>query len=80
MKPHTPRPWVYVLEGAEDRGMVWSGVAPICTLEQWNDANGHLIAAAPDMLTALEELCGLWDDETWSKAKAAIAKAKGETE
>lgn len=52
------------------------------------EANARLIAAAPDLLEALEEILGhnyiafveegpISDDE-WKRAKAAIAKAKGE--
>jgi hypothetical protein len=41
-------------------------------------ANAHLIAAAPDMLEALEEcLLYLNNDETRDLARAAISKAKG---
>jgi excisionase family DNA binding protein len=50
------------------------------------DASAHLIAAAPDLLAALEclldkadyEWSGEWP-ETRNDARAAIAKAKGET-
>jgi hypothetical protein len=42
----------------------------------------RLIAAAPDLLAALEELCLAPNkhrpDEYWEAARAAIAKAKGE--
>ena len=46
-------------------------------------ANANLIAAAPDMLAALEYIAA-WEPNQWSpeiardKARAAIAKAKGE--
>ena len=44
-------------------------------------ANARLIAAAPDLLAALEELCLAPNkhrpDEYWEAARAAIAKAKG---
>lgn len=42
--------------------------------------NARLIAAAPELLDALEKgITGGWKkDEHWSAAKAAIAKAKGE--
>ena len=43
------------------------------------EVNKRLIAAAPELLEALEALVGLWDDSTWDKARAAIAKARGET-
>ena len=54
----------------------------------YNDANGHhanLIAAAPDMLKALQLLYDTGEDSSMydyakSKATAAINKAKGETE
>jgi len=48
------------------------------------DANAHLIAAAPELLTALRGLIGLHDDPTpydsattISAARVAIAKAEG---
>lgn len=49
-------------------------------------ANAHLIAAAPDLLAALERLeagVRLWisngvSDEDMAAARAAIAKARGE--
>ena len=66
----------------------WKGLAVIygCDDDKKNgsivgDANARLIAAAPELLEALEELLA----ETWingafaDKARAAIAKAKGET-
>lgn len=49
------------------------------------EANVRLIAAAPDLLDAVEELLiylADWDDpdnETCQRARAAVAKAKGES-
>jgi len=49
-------------------------------------ANAHLIAAAPELLAALQELCALEADgmqaaesaiESWERARAALAKATG---
>lgn len=51
------------------------------------DDNAHLIAAAPELLEALEGLCSadyikedcsIKRQEYWAKANEAIAKAKGE--
>lgn len=50
-----------------------------------NPADIHLMAAAPDLLSAVEELLiylADWDDpdnETCQRARAAVAKAKGES-
>ncbi len=48
------------------------------TLEE-AEANANLIAAAPDLLAALEEVVAISDRKhnAWDKAHAAIAKAKG---
>lgn len=55
---------------------------------EWQDvrgeaeANANLIAAAPDMLEALESLLALRScavESDYEKAEAAIRKAKGET-
>lgn len=46
------------------------------------DANARLIAAAPELLSALEDLLAIYrvqwgDNETTTKAHNAIAKARG---
>ena len=43
-------------------------------------ANAHLIAAAPDLYAALEEVIRISDrkHDAWDKAKAALVKARGE--
>lgn len=45
-----------------------------------SEADARLIAAAPDLLEALEELCScdVLTQDLWDNARAAIAKAKGE--
>lgn len=60
---------------------VWAGFG---THFDWVEAkaNAHLIESAPDMLAALESLCGVYDgyDDVplyVTKARAAIAKARG---
>ncbi len=52
-------------------------------LQQEVEANAHLIAAAPDLLEALSEIINdggkfVMTQETHRKARAAIAKARGE--
>ena len=93
MSKHTPGPWkanfaisgsVYIFGG--DRNFV-------CVFNEWRDeanqeANANLIAAAPDLLEALEELLSMCqrqedfhddgDGRMFERASAAIAKARGE--
>ena len=44
-------------------------------------ANAHLIAAAPELYEALERVVRISDRDhvAWNEAKAALAKARGET-
>ena len=98
MSKHTPGPWMYDSYVGEDpyddpdcpfveigtTRWVPNKVDVPAALEAW--ANARLIAAAPDLLDALESLeltAGLpamQDDPARVAARAAIAKAKGETE
>ncbi len=93
MSKHTPGPWKHtymprlsVIHGPNGEHVADTGA--------WRDdehpemrANAHLIAAAPDLLEALEVLIANaevnYDARQWldgkAKARAAIAKAKGET-
>ena len=41
------------------------------------EANGYMLAAAPDLLEACTEMCSWSAGPTYEKACAAIAKAKG---
>lgn len=95
---HTPGPWLIadlMIEALADPENSDSYYAPICELDEgWNDetnrANARLIAAAPELLAALEgidEELSLWGEDTLERMnltarleaiRAAIAKAKGE--
>ena len=95
MTEHTPGPWMVTPD--HDEGIGWrhvssfpEGFGDIATT--WSgkhgdasEANARLIAAAPDMLDALEELVdtldsrGVIDSFTTQSARAAIAKATGKT-
>lgn len=91
---HTPGPWVQ----ADFAGPTPHGTAIQSTHDNWlvasctgyygrdvAQANARLIAAAPDLLEALElclhavELAGWEGDLSAIKARAAIAKATGES-
>ena len=91
---HTPGPWQYAFEGGTVAFIVEADgttVAKISTTENSTahsalPANARLIAAAPDLLNALEIILNmsLMDKGHWAKtiemeAFAAIAKAKGES-
>ena len=100
MSKHTPGPWMAHFEEAyfvtgPDLGRVammtnLKGAHGLGGRRSGNEsaANARLIAAAPDLLDALEELSLLMDDVrngeytpdhlTTQPARAAIAKAKGE--
>lgn len=85
---HTPSPWKH----DSTWGLIKHGKTEICALHSGNLANAHLISAAPDLLSALERLLqisqeeldqsathdGLVNCEALANARAAIAKAKGE--
>ena len=86
---HTPGPWhiarfeASTVEIRNDRGLT---VAEVGDSSQEDEANAHLIAAAPELLEALRCLIdgdeGMWrhdaPSEAWDEiARAAIAKATG---
>ena len=88
---HTSGPWYPVTLGAspDHSWAIDSELVEIARLSEWPDhkaeaeANARLIAAAPEMLAALEELLAdkyLADPinaDRMEKARAAVAKAKG---
>lgn len=78
MTKHTPGPWdlqeTLISHGSKrPLARIWN------EHENW-EANARLIAAAPELLAALEDgINGGWKkEEHWENAKAAIAKAKWE--
>ncbi len=80
---HTPAPWKH----DPTWGLIKYGKTEICALHSGNEANAHLIASAPDLLSALrflladyiaiqgEKLTG--SSVPIEMARAAIAKAEG---
>ena len=92
MSGHTPGPWV-VLQNPMSHDCITSDDCRICEMPRWDDeyaeeetANARLIAAAPDLLAALERMVrqhgsnfiSYSGDHPVSVARAAIAKATGE--
>jgi len=83
MSEHTPGPWIIDSDDGDIIEVV-SGdyfIADVHRLEpkdEWR-ANARLIAAAPELLEALEELVDLYEyeDNVSRDARAAIAKARG---
>ena len=76
---HTPAPWHY--ETGDDGAVVYTGftIAKIPIDGSDWQPNAHLIAAAPDLLAALERLAHpMADDEDLDYAREVIAKAKGQ--
>ena len=92
---HTPGPWKanFVISGA---AYIFGGDRNFARVfNEWQDeanreANARLIAAAPELLEALESIAEFWNRDQNEKAmigacwhaietaEAAIAKAKGE--
>lgn len=97
---HTPGPWKYTAvtplvssaSGRKVARVVWTALAdfPGASEQQpVDEANGHLIAAAPEMLAALHSIAACWNrhqthaamvnalDYIAHTADEAIAKAEG---
>ena len=88
---HTPGPWVidkdshHINIRPEGQGYLLATIATFWaeTEENTHEANARLIAAAPDLLAALEQANEMLKyiggcQDTVDKASKAISKAKGE--
>ena len=76
---HTPGPWHY--ETGDDGAVIYTGftIAKIPIDGSDWQSNARLIAAAPDLLAALERLAHpMADDDDLDYAREVIAKAKGQ--
>ena len=90
MSKHTPGRWMISAERYRYIHVYahGGGIAHLDTVDGEGMANANLIAAAPDLLEALEELLSMCqrqedfhDDDDgcmFERASAAIAKARGE--
>lgn len=91
---HTPGPWKAVEAAYNPPGWLWVQNGPGALLADVHqnvnipldarNANARLMAAAPELLEALQEIIAAADGEGWSqldagftKARAAVAKALG---
>jgi len=87
MSKHTPGPWRIEFDSSDDNGSTWFDIIGGEGLDEdhiasmvYQEANAHLIAAAPYMYEALCLLVdrGLTDDaHLLETAFAIIAKAEG---
>ncbi len=94
---HTPGPWKIVTVDGQNTGSIFSGKIRVCAkvgedvkLQKTADADIALIAAAPELLEALQEVVNsnpvlvatnpncLRYVAAIEKARAAIKKARGE--
>lgn len=86
---HTPGPWAYWAQGKQPHGQPASfavssehwRIADCRNLHEQGEANARLIAAAPDLLEALENLendNNAIPEHAWNIVLAAINKARGE--
>jgi len=85
---NTPGPWTSTKDSPHQimQSGTYARIAKVCGYAPPTEdrANARLIAAAPDLLAALENLVETHDDgeamhvEFWNIARAALAKAKGE--
>ncbi len=80
MSKHTLGPWNITgpHKNTTDNRIISCGEKTICTTsayEFWNcsieetDANGNLIAAAPELLSRLQSFCDAWEDYVLSGRK-----------
>ncbi len=79
---HTPGPWTFRADGDDSHYAIMAGTRWLASFlhngEQWTDtqlANARLMAAAPDMLTALREIAGLLDGPVVSEQSRSAARA-----
>ena len=82
MNEPTPKPWVVEEASKYAYVQIPGAMSATIRIPLEDKAYAYWIAAAPEMLEALEEMmdvdsmeAGIWANE---KARAAIAKAKGE--
>lgn len=87
MKTYTPMPWIVESDGTSiamgDQVVIVSPAPDTASREEMK-ANARLIAAAPDLLTALQTMVigqemGHFSADAYAVARAAIAKARGES-
>jgi hypothetical protein len=88
MSKHSPGPWVVAVYGKYKRAIMSATLAlPIAVIradplsKDVNDSNARLIAAAPDLLDALQHLMvahGEQLDYAFQQAQDAISKATGD--
>jgi len=90
---HTPGPWIIQPTSRAGNGSAWRDIVSTgttfspCYVSEALERDAQLIAAAPDLLAALQSVVARYapttspaDDEVaamWRSARSAIAKAQG---
>ena len=85
---HTPGPWGFkATANCNDNPCRWEIIGGGGVIAETNDnttdADARLISAAPDMFEALQAVCDAYgerDTLLMAQVKAALAKAKGESD
>ena len=86
MSNHSPGPWYALAEGIADNAIGYRAIFDsdgdtVCNPSPMGEANARLIAAAPDLLAALQTIVenqGNLFPIDWANARDAVAKATGE--
>ena len=83
MSGHTPGPWIAEPIGVMGEWGIHTENGRVDEIASCDKNNAHLIAAAPDLLEAIQRLLAHdWWDGSWRDvnfARAVIAKATGDT-
>ena len=85
MSKHTPGPWKYrgdligIMDDSDTQS--YGSIRVICRIDDWDfkdqaRANGHLIAAAPELLEALKGLIGVISETRGIPAYNAVLDAQ----
>lgn len=79
MTQHTPGPWA-VRGGNAELPQVWDSAFDVCVTDRVFNGNADLIASAPELLSACEQMlhaCDPDNDPAFDWVREVVSKAKG---